>query len=275
MIESIGSVRTALLSAAFIYAGVLPATSHAQTEESEAEGQPPEISEELSDITPDADRILREMSEYLKKASEFTFHAELAFDSVLASGQKIQFGGASKVTVHRPNRLHVEYRGDQRRTRVVFDGRAFTIHDMVADVYTLTEVPPEIDAAVDRMFEQYGFSVPIADFVYADPYKTLIENVYAGSLVGRHAVDGRPCHHLAFSQEAIDWQIWIEDGPRPVPRKLVITYNDEDGWPQYSARFTHWDLQPRVSDAFFEFHPPEGADRIDFLPVPKHEEAPQ
>ena len=146
---------------------------------------------------------------------------------------------------------------------------------MVADVYTLTEVPPEIDAAVDRMFEQYGFSVPIADFVYADPYKTLIENVYAGSLVGRHAVDGRPCHHLAFSQEAIDWQIWIEDGPRPVPRKLVITYNDEDGWPQYSARFTHWDLQPRVSDAFFEFHPPEGADRIDFLPVPKHEEAPQ
>ncbi len=78
MIESIGSVRTALLSSAFIYAGVLPATTHAQTEESEAEGQPPEISEELSDITPDADRILREMSEYLKKASEFTFHAEVA-----------------------------------------------------------------------------------------------------------------------------------------------------------------------------------------------------
>ncbi len=120
--------------------------------------------------TNTADRILREMSEYLKKASEFTFHAEVAYDSVLASGQKIQFGGASKVTVHRPNRLHVEYRGDQRRTRVVFDGRIFTIHDMVADVYTLTEVPPEIDAAVDRMFEQYGFSVPIADFVYADPY---------------------------------------------------------------------------------------------------------
>ena len=39
MIESIGYVRTALLSAAFIYAGVLPATTHAQTEESEAERQ--------------------------------------------------------------------------------------------------------------------------------------------------------------------------------------------------------------------------------------------
>ena len=169
----------------------------------------------------------------------------------------------------------MEYRGDERQTRGVYDGRTFTIHDLVANVYAVAEVPPEIDAALDRVFEQYGLTVPIADFVYADPYAVLTENVYGGCVVGRHSVDGRPCHHLAFSQEAIDWQIWIEDGPRPVPRKLVITYNDAEGWPQYSARFTRWNLQPHVSDHFFQFHPPEGADRIDFLPRPKPEEKPK
>jgi hypothetical protein len=72
---------------------------------------------------------------------------------------------------------------------------------------------------------------------------------------------------VAFSQELVDWQIWIEDGPQPVPRKFVITYKDEEGWPQYSARFTRWDFQPQHSEHYFRFHPPTGADKIDILPA--------
>ena len=40
-------------------------------------------------IDPRADRILREMSEYLKTAREFAFHAEITNDNVGSSGQKI------------------------------------------------------------------------------------------------------------------------------------------------------------------------------------------
>ena len=181
------SLRAAMLLAACLFVGVLPANTNAQSQESDGEGQSSQSSEEFAGITPRADRILREMSEYLKKASEFTFHAEVKYDAVLASGRKIQFGGASKVTARRPNRLHVEYRGDERRTRVVFDGRTITIHDLAANVYAVAEVPPKIDAALDRVFEQYGISVPIADFVYADPYETLTENVYGGYVVGRRS----------------------------------------------------------------------------------------
>jgi hypothetical protein len=217
-------------------------------------------------VEAQADRVLREMSEYLRTAGEFTFHADITYDAVLASGEKIEYGGTADAAVRRPDRLHVEYRGDERQNRFVFDGRTVTVHDLAVDVYAVTEVPPEIDAALDRMVEKYGFSVPIADLVYADPYATLIENVQAGSLVGRHPVDGTPCHHLAFSQETIDWQIWIEDGPRPVPRKLVITYKGEPGSPQYTARLSGWDFQPHLSDHYFRFHPPTGADEIDFLP---------
>ena len=178
----------------------------------------------LSGIGPRADRILREMSEYLKTAREFTFHADVAYDSVLPSGQKIQYGGAVDVAVRRPDRLRAEYRGDQRKRRAVYDGRKFTVNDLAANVYTVTEVPPEIGAAVDTVFEKYGFSAPLADFVYADVYRALMENARTGFLVGEHSVDGTPCQHLAFSQESIDWQIWIEDGPRPLPRKFLITY---------------------------------------------------
>ena len=221
-----------------------------------------------------ADRILRQMSDYLKTAGEFTFHADVTYDEVLASGQEIEYGGTADVTVRRPDRLHVEYRGDERRSRVFLDGGSFTLYDLDASVYAVTEVPPEIDAAVDLVFEKYGFSVPIADLVYSDPYSALTASVETGFVAGRHSVDGMPCHHLAFSQDAIDWQIWIEAGPRPVPRKLVITLKDEPGSPRYTARLSGWDFQPRLSDHYFEFHPPDGADEIEFLPVQQTEAAP-
>ena len=129
------------------------------------------------------------------------------------------YGAVTRVALRRPERLRVEYDGDERRTSVVFDGQTFTIYDAAANVYTVADVPPNIDDALDTVFERYGFSVPISDFFYADPYGVLIENAQSGFVVGQHPVDGVSCLHLAFSQEGIDWQIWIEDGPHPVPRK--------------------------------------------------------
>ena len=53
---------------------------------------------------------------------------------------------------------------------------------------------------------------------------------------------GKRCHHLAFAQEHVDWQVWIEDGAQPLVRKFVITYKDEPGAPQYTAIFFDWKL---------------------------------
>jgi len=221
-----------------------------------------------------AHRILKQMSDYLASAGELTFHADETYDEVLANGQGIEYGGAIDVAVRRPDRLHVEYRGDERQSRVVFDGKTFTLHDLAANVYAVTEVPPQLDAAADLVFNKYGFSVPIADLVYSDPYSALTGSVESGFVAGRHAVDGVPCYHLAFSQPAIDWQIWIEDGPRPVPRKLVIVLTDEPGLPRYTARLSGWDFQPRLSDHYFEFRPPDGADEIEFLLAQSKENQP-
>lgn len=218
-------------------------------------------------IAPKADRILLEMSDYLGAAPEFTFHSEVSYDTMLSTGQMVQYGGTSEVFVRRPDRLRAEYHGDERRSKFVYDGKTITILDLNMNLYAITEVPPDIDGAVDHIFEVYGFSVPIADLVYADPYQTVIEFVETGTWVGVHSIDGTPCNHLAFTQESIDWQIWVEDGPRPVPRKLVITYKDEPGAPQYTARLSAWDMQPNVADSFFKFHPPHGATEIEFLPL--------
>ena len=72
-----------------------------------------------------------------------------------------------------------------------------------------------------------------------------------------------PCHHLVFSQETIEWQIWIDASDQPLPRKLVITYVHEPGEPQYSATIRRWRLDPKFPEELFTFEAPEGAQKID------------
>ncbi len=234
-----------------------------------AETDAPSVSSESNEalIDSEAIRLLRQMGKYLGTARQFSFRADITDDVVLSNGQKIQNGGIASVEVHRPNKFHVRYSGDERQTQVFYDGKTIIIFDPAKMVYTKTKVPPMIDAAVDKVFDQHGFSVPIADVIYEDPYRALIENVKTGFLARRSFIGGRPTFHLAFTQKEIDWQIWIEDGPRPLPRKLLITYKSETGSPQYTAILSGWNFQPRLSDSFAEFHPPIGSDEIEFLKV--------
>jgi hypothetical protein len=124
-------------------------------------------------------------------------------------------------------------------------------------------VPPTIDGALDWIFDQTGTVIPLADFVYADPYARLMGSVQRGVYLGIHDVAGSPCHHLSFEQAIIDWQIWIDAGPDPMPRKLVITYKTEDEVPQYAVTIRKWDLKPTLPDAAFRFSPPAGATRVE------------
>jgi len=66
-----------------------------------------------------------------------------------------------------------------------------------------------------------------------------------------------------FSQATIEWQIWIDAGDTPLPRKLVISYVQEPGEPQYSATMRRWNLESKVPEGLFTFEAPEGAQKID------------
>ena len=74
------------------------------------------------------------------------------------------------------------------------------------------------------------------------------------------------CHHVAFRQPLIDWQAWIEDGPVPLLRKVVIDYRQEFGEPQYTVTFDQWNVNADLPDFLFAFTPRSGYKRIQYLP---------
>ncbi len=217
------------------------------------------------------DKLLRAMGDYLKTAGQFSFHAEITFDDMLPSGQKIQYTASNDVAVRRPNRVYAESQGDQGNLRFWYDGENITLQNEGIGVYAKVPVPAVIDDAMDHLMEKYGFSPPLIDFIYQDPYNTLIENVGFGFYVGLHNVEGIRCHHLAFVQKNINWQIWIEDGKQMVPRKLVITYHNEPESPQYIAVLSDWDLDAKLPDTLFnaDLISTANLEKIEFLKITK------
>lgn len=214
------------------------------------------------------DQLLRQASETLKAAPSFSFQADISIDSVKSTGQKLQYSAISNVIVRRPDRLWAEVNGDRRTLRFYYDGTNFAVLNPDTQLYATLAAPRTIDALVDTLAEGYGLVFPLADLVYSDPYKSFTGQVKQSSYIGLHNVNGQKCHHLAFRQEVIDWQIWVREDSKPLFCKLVITYKQEPGLPQYTAVFSQWDLDPpTLEDHQFTFKAPPNAKKIDFLPT--------
>jgi hypothetical protein len=63
-------------------------------------------------IEPEADQILRKMSDYLAKLKQFRVQTENTLEVLLISGQKLQFDNPVDVTIKRPNKLRADRKGD-------------------------------------------------------------------------------------------------------------------------------------------------------------------
>ncbi|MGD0059173.1 MAG: DUF2092 domain-containing protein [Verrucomicrobiia bacterium] len=213
-------------------------------------------------IEPRADELLRRMGDCLAQAQCFSVNAEIWQDVQLASGQRVQAGRTVELQVRRPNRFHAEVRSTRRNRGLYYDGKTITLLNRVQNFYGSIPAPGTLDEALDAACERFGVTMPLEDLIVSDPYQNAIHKAVSGTDLGPVTVLGVPCEHLAFSLGMVDWQIWIEDGARPVPRKIVITYRDEAGSPQYTAVFSQWDFETKLPDFLFNFEPPSGAAKI-------------
>jgi hypothetical protein len=236
----------------------LPALARAQEPSPVPSSTPPPRAVEAR-----AEQELKRMGEFLAKLPHFAFEAEETFDELPDGELRRQLTNVRRVAVERPNHVAADVTGDTLNRASWYDGRTVTVLDKEHNVYATIEAPATIDATFDKLADEYGVVLPLADLLYADPYAVLTEGVTYGRYLGIHQAAGVACHHLAFSQATIEWQIWIDAGDQPLPRKLAISYVQEPGEPQYSATIRRWTLDAKVPEGLFTFEAPEGAQKID------------
>jgi len=222
---------------------------------------------DLSGVSAEADGILRKMSNYMRSLQAFSFDATHSTDVVLDSGQKVAMTANSQVKVRRPDKLRSDRRGEKYDMSFFYDGRTVTLYGRKANLYAQVSAPADLDRMIDFSREKLDLDAPGADLLYADSHKALTEDVVSGMRVGSAVIDGVLCHHLAYRGHQVDWQLWVEDGPRPLPHKYVITTKDVRSLPQYTVEMHNWNTSATLPDDVFVFVPPAGARKIEFLEI--------
>jgi hypothetical protein len=210
----------------------------------------------------DAKAVLKAMADYVRgqKTIELTFDSDI--EIITPQLEKIQFTNSGEGLLHRPDELRAHRKSGHADVTMVFDGKNVSVYGKHLNGYAQFESPGSVDQLLEAMREGHGVALPGADLLLTNSYEVLVAGVMEAKHIGRGVIDGRECEHLAFRNYDTDWQIWVETGDKPIPRKMVITSKTINNGPQYTLRVKGWktDFTP-AADAF-DFTPPAGAEKL-------------
>ena len=210
-------------------------------------------------INPEAMDALRKMGEYLRTLQKFQITGVVTNDQVLPDSQKIQITKYVDLVASRPNRLRVLVKADQYERQLIFDGTTFTLFAPRKNMYSSISAPGTINDLATLIEEKHAIELPLIDMFRWGTSEEQRAEITAAKDVGESVCDGVTCHHYAFRQPGLDWEVWIQEGDQPLPRKLVIIDRTDPLRPMYSARL-QWELNPALDPAVFTFAP--GPDAI-------------
>lgn len=209
---------------------------------------------------------VKQMSAYLRSLKSFQVTAQTTKDEVLETGQKIQFGGTVGYRYVGPDKLRAFLRTDRVWRDFYYDGKTLTQVAPRMNYYASVPVTGSVGSLTARLANEYDVELPLADLFTWGSTDDSVNNVTGATLIGPATVGGVDTDHIAMRQAGVDWQVWVQRGAQPLPRKIVITTTDEAQQPQYSAVLT-WHLTLRPTAAEFTFKPSKGAVRITQVPV--------
>lgn len=209
--------------------------------------------------------ILTRMAEYLAGAQAFSVNLRGGYDAVQKSGQKIEFGESRKVTLSRPDRLRVEATdSDGEKTLTAFTGKEIVLIDSTNNVYAIAPQAGGVDNTIVHFVKDLGLRMPLAMLLVSQLPAELKSRVRSVDYVEKTSLYGAPAHHLAARTDTVDFQVWVADGDKPLPQRVVITYKRDKGQPQFWAQLSDWNLAPAITDSTFSVKPPEGALKVAF-----------
>jgi hypothetical protein len=217
-------------------------------------------------IAPEAKQILKASTDFLSSQQRFSADTRNTLEIVLKSGQKIEFNSTGRQSVQRPNKLRSERSGDLVEQLFVYDGKSLTLYQPQEKVYAQVAAPGTLEEMLDFARIQYDVVAPFGDMLFKNAYDILMDGVTEGIVVGQAVIEGVVCDHLAFRAPDVDWQIWIQQGAQPLPRRIVITTLDLPNAPQFAVTVARWNLEPTFDAQTFTFTPQAGMKQIELLP---------
>ena len=223
----------------------------------------------------EAKSILKAMSDYMGSQETIELSFDSAIEVITPQLEKIQFTNSGAALLSRPDKLHAHRIGGYSEVELFFDGKTVSIYGKSINGYTQVTGPATVDQLIAVLHAGHGVALPGADLLLSNSYDVLVKDVMEAKYLGRGIIDGRECEHLAFRNFDTDWQLWVEVGDQPIPRKLVITSKTINSAPQYTLQVKEWKTGVIPEQGAFSFVPPEGAKLLDPNALIELDELPQ
>ena len=214
---------------------------------------------------PDGRAVLMKMAEFMAKSPNWNVTVRSSYDAVQPDGFKVEWNDIRKVALSRPDRLRIDSeRSDGAHTLLLFDGKNVTTFDERSKAYAQTPVPGDLDEAVVHFVRDLKMRVPLAVMLLTRFPQEMQQRIQFITYVEKTTILGAPADHIAAKTPTADFQVWITEGERPLPLRVVVTYKNDRGQPQFRAQFSHWDHDNKPEDSLFAFTPPADARKIPF-----------
>ena len=208
-----------------------------------------------------ASGALGRMAAYLRTLKAFQVVASVTTDEVLVDGQRIQLASRVDMVAQAPNKVFAEVSSDRKQRTLFYDGTTFSVWARRSNYYASVPAPPSTAELITVLEEKYGFEFPLVDLFRWGKSADDARRLTSAMDLGPSQVEGVTCQHYAFRQEGLDWQVWIQQGDYPLPRKLVLTTLTDEARPQAAMVYT-WNLAPSFNNDTFVFNAPADAKRI-------------
>lgn len=211
-------------------------------------------------IDPAAMSAAERMGEYLRSLKTF----EVTSDATLGAmdnGQRRELKAKVDYKVRRPDGFVIESVGDKKARKFIYDGKSFTIFAPKVGYYAAVSAPPTINETIEVVYDTYGVALPLADLFYWGDGASPTANVVAASKIGAETIGGVPTDHYSYRGQDISWELWIQRGAQPLPRKVLINTLNDPTRPTYQAQLT-WNVDPKFAADTFTFTPAKDAKPI-------------
>jgi len=218
-------------------------------------------------VDPAATRILKRMTDYVGSLQQFSVHTQNTLEDMLESGHRVDIDVSAKMIINRPNKLRAERRGDRIDQVFYYDGKTLTLYNPSDKVYATQPAPGTIEEMLNFVRASLGIIIPAADLVYRNAFPLLMKDVTLAVVIGKTVIDGNECDHLLFSRPGVDFQVWVADADKPLPYKYVVTDTGTPELLSVTTVMSDWNVAPAVDDASFTFTPPQGVQKIPFMPL--------
>jgi len=205
---------------------------------------------------------LNAMGAHLRSLKAFTVTADITVEEVLDSGQKVENANSVEIAARLPNKLRVHSTSATRSRKIYYDGKSVTIFAERLKYYGSFAAPGTVVETIEVAAKKYGIEIPLADLFLMGTDRFDTKSITEAIYVGPQRIGGVLCDQLAFRQPGVDWQICIERGKAPLPRKLVVTGTGGDAAQPVRRSILSWRAGSAPEAAAFTFAPPKGATRI-------------